>query len=64
MGIGPIPWDKIVLYAKLYELDYENTKFFINVMRIVDGDFLKKASEDKPIEKKAELGRKYRKNNG
>ena len=40
MGMGPIPWDKIMEYADRYELDEENTEAFNVIIRMMDIEYL------------------------
>lgn len=41
MDIGPIPWDKCLLYAQYLELDRDLTECFFRIIFALDAEFLK-----------------------
>lgn len=45
--MGPIPWHRIVEYARLYHLDDSVTDVFILVMRELDEAYLKQQRDNK-----------------
>jgi len=50
MSIGPIPWDKVVDYARFAGLDYDNLGLFVMVIRAMDSvylEWLSKKAENK-----------------
>lgn len=41
MGLGPIPWSKIVEYADWYGLEPDVIEAFVDIIRTVDVAYLK-----------------------
>lgn len=40
MGVGPIPWNRMVQYAQFHELEEDVARAFVQVMREMDGVYL------------------------
>lgn len=47
MGLGPIPWDKILMYAKFNGLDEDVTEAFIVIIRELDIAFIEQVNKEK-----------------
>ncbi len=48
MGLGPIPWDKMVQYTDRYHLEEDIAEAFIAVMREMDSAYLDWNEKNKP----------------
>lgn len=40
MGPGPIPWDKILLYAHWMELERDVTRAFVQIIQLMDSAYM------------------------
>lgn len=60
MGIGGIPWDKMVRYAEIHEVYEENIPAFLEVMTAMDRAYLEWHVEEAEAKRKpaAERGGK------
>lgn len=45
MGMGPIPWDKIVEYGFFHELDRDMLHAFVSIIRAMDNAYLEWQAE-------------------
>jgi len=60
MGLGPIPWSAMVLYAQTCNLDGPNTDDFVLVMKVMDDAYLEwhdKQAEQKDKQRSPRGGR-------
>lgn len=47
MGIGPIPWDRMLEWARHHGLDHDATEHLIEVLMLVDAETLRRANKAK-----------------
>ena len=52
MGLGPIPFSSVVMYASLYDMDHEGLTELAHIMQGMDNAFLKYQQEKSDKEKK------------
>jgi hypothetical protein len=58
MSLGPIPWSKIVTYAKHYGLDEDVTEAFVDIIRTMDTAYMEHSAAETKKQTNANKGKK------